>query len=289
MQVCKDFNDYELIDASLGMKYERWGKYYLLRPDPEVLWNNGDLKEKYKGKIDAIYYRSSTGGGHWENLKKIPERWTIKYKDLTFNIREMGFKHTGLFPEQASNWNYMYEKIKKSGRNIKVLNLFAYTGGATCACLKAGAEVVHVDSSRGMNDWAKENVISSKLDTTKVRYLVDDAVKFVKREIRRGHKYDAIIMDPPSYGRGSNGEVWSFSKNILELINLCSELLSDNPLFFQINSYTAGISPEVVKNILETEINTKHKGRVEADEVGIEIKCSNMILPCGIYGRWESD
>ncbi len=289
MQVCKDFNDYELIDASLGMKYERWGKYYLLRPDPEVLWNNGDLKEKYKEKIDAIYYRSSTGGGHWENLKKIPERWTIKYKDLTFNIREMGFKHTGLFPEQASNWNYMYEKIKKSGRNIKVLNLFAYTGGATCACLKAGAEVVHVDSSRGMNDWAKENVISSKLDTTKVRYLVDDAVKFVKREIRRGHKYDAIIMDPPSYGRGSNGEVWSFSKNILELINLCSELLSDNPLFFQINSYTAGISPEVVKNILETEINTKHKGRVEADEVGIEIKCSNMILPCGIYGRWESD
>ncbi len=289
MQVCKDFNDYELIDASLGMKYERWGKFYLLRPDPEVLWNNGDLKEKYKGKIDAIYYRSSTGGGHWENLKNIPERWTIKYKDLTFNIREMGFKHTGLFPEQASNWNYMYEKIKKSGRNIKVLNLFAYTGGATCACLKAGAEVVHVDSSRGMNDWAKENVISSKLDTTKVRYLVDDAVKFVKREIRRGHKYDAIIMDPPSYGRGSNGEVWSFSKNILELINLCSELLSDNPLFFQINSYTAGISPEVVKNILETEINTKHKGRVEADEVGIEIKCSNMILPCGIYGRWESD
>ncbi len=288
MLINKEMDDYELLDASLGMKYERWGKYYLLRPDPEALWDNGDLKEKYEGKIDGIYYRSKTGGGSWTNLKKIPEKWTIKYKDLTFNIKEMGFKHTGIFPEQAANWDFMYGKIKESKRNVKVLNLFAYTGGATCACMKAGAEVVHVDSSRGMVEWAKENVASSKLDTTKIRYIVDDCIKFVKREIRRGHKYDAIIMDPPSYGRGSGGEVWSFSKNILELINLCMELLSDKPLFFQINSYTTGISPVVLENILKLTINKKYTGKITCDEIGLKAKNNDLILPCGIFGRWES-
>lgn len=289
MKTINNMEDYELIDASLGMKYERWGKYFLLRPDPEALWDNGDLKEKYKGKIDAIYYRSNKGGGHWENLKKIPDRWTINHKGLTFNIKEMGFKHTGLFPEQSINWDFMYNKIKNAKRNIKVLNLFAYTGGATVVCLKAGASVVHVDSSKGMNEWAKENVYSSKLQDKSIRYLTDDVIKFVKREIRRGNKYDAIIMDPPSYGRGSNGEVWNFSKDILELVNLCTSLLSDKPLFFQINSYTTGISDTVLKNILLLTVNKKYKGVVSSDEIGIKTKEDGLVLPCGIYGRWEEN
>ena len=287
MLVTNDFKDYEIIDASNGMKYERWGNFYLLRPDPQVIWNNGDLEEKYKGKIDAIYYRSNKGGGHWENKKSIPSSWTINYKDLTFNIKQMGFKHTGLFPEQAVNWNYMMDKIKKSNREIKVLNLFAYTGGATVACLKAGAHVTHVDSSRGMVDWCKENVSSSNCDTTKVRYLVDDVVKFVQREIRRGNKYDAIIMDPPSYGRGSNGEVWDIEKNLDYLIKICSEILSDKPLFFLINSYTTGLSSTVLSNLLK--LNIKNKGIITCGEIGLPIKNGNLILPCGIYGRWEEN
>ncbi len=287
MLVTNEFKDYEIIDASNGMKYERWGKYYLLRPDPQVIWDNGDLEEKYKDKIDAVYYRSSKGGGHWENKRSIPSSWTINYKELTFNIKQMGFKHTGLFPEQAVNWDYMMNKINNSNREIKVLNLFAYTGGATVACLKAGAHVTHVDSSRGMVDWCKENVSSSNCDTTKVRYLVDDVIKFVQREIRRGNKYDAIIMDPPSYGRGSNGEVWDIEKNLNYLIKICSEILSDRPLFFLINSYTTGLSSTVLSNLLK--LNIKHNGTITCGEIGLPIGNGDLILPCGIYGRWEEN
>ena len=289
MLLVNDFLDYEIIDASCGMKYERWGKYYLLRPDPQVIWNNGNLEEKYSGKIDAVYHRSNKGGGYWENLKKIPSSWTVNYKDMTFNIKQMGFKHTGLFPEQASNWNFMIDKIKNSNRSIKVLNLFAYTGGASVACLSAGASVVHVDSSRGMVDWCKENVKSSGLADKSIRYLVDDVVKFVKREIRRENKYDAIIMDPPSYGRGANGEVWDIEKNLDELIKLCVEILSDEPLFFQINSYTTGLSATVLDNLLNLTVNKKYSGHISCGEIGIPITSNNLILPCGIYGRWESN
>jgi len=289
LKLCNDWKDYELIDASKGQKYERWGNVYLLRPDPQAVWDNGDLSDKYSSKIDAIYYRSKSGGGHWENIKNVPGAWTINYKNLTFNIKQMGFKHTGLFPEQAVNWDYMIDKIKRSNRKIKVLNLFAYTGGATIACMSAGAHVTHVDSSRGMIDWCKENVKSSKLPVEDVRYLVDDVVKFVQREIRRGNKYDAIIMDPPSYGRGANGEVWDIEKNLNYLVSLCSEILSDDPLFFLINSYTTGLSSYVLSNILNLTVNKKYSGTITCGEVGIPIKNSNLVLPCGIYGRWEKD
>ena len=283
-----NFKDYELIDASNGEKLERWGKYILLRPDPTVIWDNGNLLEKYKGKIDAIYYRSNKGGGHWENLRKIPSTWTINYKDLTFNIKQMGFKHTGIFPEQAVNWEYMMNKIENAKRHIKVLNLFGYTGAASVACLKAGASVTHVDASKGMVEVCKENVISSGLKDKQVRYLVDDVVKFVKREIRRGNKYDAIVMDPPSYGRGANGEVWDIEKDLANLVNLCLEILSDKPLFFIINSYTTGLSKTSLENLLLTTINKKYKGIVTSSEIGLKITDNSLILPCGIYGRWES-
>ncbi len=289
MLIANDWKDYEIIDASCGQKFERWGNFYLLRPDPQIVWDNGDLLEKYHNKIDAVYYRSNKGGGHWENLKTVPIAWQIGYKDLTFNIKQMGFKHTGLFPEQAVNWNFMINKIKNSGRNIKVLNLFAYTGGASVACLSAGASVTHVDSSRGMIDWCKENVKSSNLDSSKMRYLVDDVVKFVQREIRRGNKYDAIIMDPPSYGRGANGEVWDIEKNLNYLVSICSEILSDEPLFFLINSYTTGLSSTVLSNILQLTVNKKYSGKISCGEVGLPITNSDLILPCGIYGRWESN
>ncbi len=289
MLTIKDFNDYELIDASNGEKYERWGNVYLLRPDPEVIWDNGNLLEKYKGKIDAVYHRSNKGGGSWENLKNVPASWKINYKDLTFNIKQMGFKHTGLFPEQAVNWDFMIEKIKKSNRKIKVLNLFAYTGGATVACLSAGAHVTHVDSSRGMVDWCKENVEVCGYQGENIRYIVDDVIKFVEREIRRGNKYDAIIMDPPSYGRGANGEVWDIEKNLNYLVKICTEVLSDRPLFFLINSYTTGLSSKVLENILKLTVNKKYNGTITCGEVGIPIKENNLVLPCGIYGRWEEN
>ena len=289
MLLLEDFKDYELIDASNGEKYERWGNVYLLRPDPQVIWDNGNLMDKYKGKIDAVYHRSNKGGGSWENLKNVPASWKINYKDLTFNIKQMGFKHTGLFPEQAINWNFMINKIKNSGRKIKVLNLFAYTGGATVACLSAGAHVTHVDSSRGMVDWCKENVGDSGYQGENIRYIVDDVIKFVQREIRRGNKYDAIIMDPPSYGRGANGEVWDIEKNLNYLVSICSEILSDKPLFFLINSYTTGLSPEVLKNLLTIFVDKKYKGTVTCGEVGIPITDNNLVLPCGIYGRWEEN
>mgnify|MGYP003299136686 FL=1 len=289
MLVANEWKDYEIIDASRGQKLERWKDVYLLRPDPQIVWDNGDLLEKYHSMINAVYYRSNKGGGHWENLRSTPGSWNVNYKDLTFNIKQMGFKHTGLFPEQAVNWDIMSNKIKNAGREIRVLNLFAYTGGATVACLKAGAHVTHVDSSRGMIDWCKENVKSSKVDETKVRFLVDDCVKLVKREIRRGNKYDAIIMDPPSYGRGANGEVWDIEKNLNYLIELCMEILSDEPLFFLINSYTTGLSSHVLENILKLTIDKKYNGKITCGEVGLPIKENDLVLPCGIYGRWESN
>ncbi len=287
MLLTEDFKDYELIDASKGMKLERWKDIILLRPDPQIIWDNGDLLEKYKGKIHAVYHRSNKGGGYWENLKKFPPVWTVSYKNLKFNIKQMGFKHTGLFPEQSVNWNFIINKIKNSNRDIKVLNLFAYTGGATLACISAGAHVTHVDSSKGMVDWCKENVSLSNLRVDKVRYIVDDVIKFVKREIRRGSKYDAVIMDPPSYGRGTNKEVWNIEKDLYELVSLCTSILSDNPLFFLINSYTTGLSPYVLSNILKILI--PNKGIVKCGEVGIPITNSDLVLPCGIYGRWESE
>lgn len=284
MKLAGTWKDYEIIDASNGEKLERWKNIYLLRPDPQVIWDNGDLREKYSN-INAIYFRSNKGGGHWENLKRTPDRWLVSYNDLVFNIKQMGFKHTGLFPEQAYNWDLMISKIKSAGRKIKVLNLFAYTGGATVSCLSAGASVVHVDSSRGMIDWAKENVKTSHLEKADVRYLVDDVLKFVKREIRRGNKYDVIIMDPPSYGRGANGEVWDIEKDLFNLVNLCGELLSDNPLFFLVNSYTGGLSKEVLANIFKLTILKKYNGKIETDEIGLPIVANNLVLPCGIYGR----
>ena len=288
MLLCENWKDYELIDCSNGEKLERWGNIYLLRPDPQIIWDNGDLLKKYNN-INAVYHRSNKGGGHWENLKKTPEYWKINYNNLTFNIKQMGFKHTGLFPEQAINWDFMIIKIKNAKRRINVLNLFAYTGGATVACLSCGASVVHVDSSKGMVDWAKENVKSSNLENAPVRYIVDDVVKFVKREIRRGNKYDAIIMDPPSYGRGANNEVWDIEKDLFNLVKLCTELLSNKPLFFIINSYTTGLSQEVFSNILNITVNKKYKGKVYSMEIGIPIKEGNLVLPCGICSRFESN
>lgn len=287
MLISNRWKDYECIDASLGMKYERWGDIFLLRPDPQIIWNNGNLEEKYRGKIDAIYHRSNKGGGSWENLKDVPASWTIRYDNLFFHIKQMGFKHTGLFPEQAVNWDFMVQKIKNAGREIKVLNLFAYTGGATVACLSAGAHVTHVDSSRGMVDWCKENVNSSGYQGDHVRYIVDDVVKFVQREIRRGNHYDAIVMDPPSYGRGANGEVWDIERDLSYLVQISSELLSDDPLFFLINSYTTGFSSVVLQNLLELTVGKRFPGDVSCGEVGLPITNSSMVLPCGIYGRWE--
>ena len=288
MLLADEWKEYELLDCSNGEKLEQWGNIILLRPDPQIIWDNGSLKQKNKS-INAIYHRSNKGGGYWENLKPTPSSWKIKYKELSFLIKQMGFKHTGLFPEQSVNWDFMINKIKKSNRQIKVLNLFAYTGGATVACLYAGASVVHVDSSRGMVDWCKENVKASCLDDKPVRYIVDDVIKFVKREIRRGNKYDAIIMDPPSYGRGSNGEVWDIEKDLFQLVQLCTELLSDNPLFFIINTYTTGLSKEVFNNILKITVGKKYDGKIYSDEIGLKIKESSLVLPCGICSRYESN
>ena len=284
MDVARDWKDYEILDMANGEKLERWKNIVLVRPDPQIIWKNKSFPNKWED-VNARYIRSSTGGGNWDFNKKVPANWQIKYKDLTFNIKPMGFKHTGLFPEQAVNWDWMIDKIKYAGREIKVLNLFAYTGGATVACSYAGASVCHVDSSKGMVTWAKENIASSGLEKNPVRYIIDDVVKFVNREIRRENKYDAIIMDPPSYGRGTNGEVWKFEENIADLVELCTRVLSDKPLFFLINSYTTGISSTVLENILK--LNIKAKGKLSSGELGLPMSDSNLILPCGIYGRWE--
>ncbi len=286
MNVANEWKDYVILDMANGEKLEKWKNITLIRPDPQIIWKDKTFPEKWN-KADARYNRSKTGGGNWNFKRKLPDNWQVRYKELTFNIKPMGFKHTGLFPEQAVNWDWMINKIKNSKRDIKVLNLFAYTGGATVACLYAGASVCHVDSSKGMVAWAKENVISSKLDKKPVRYIVDDVIKFVKREIRRGNKYDAIIMDPPSYGRGTSGEVWQFENNISELVELCTEVLSDNPLFFLINSYTTGISQEVLSNILRLNMK-KYKGKICGGEIGLPMENSDLILPCGIFGRWEN-
>ena len=285
MIVANNWKDYEILDMANGEKLERWGQITLIRPDPQIIWKEKTFPNKWN-KANARYNRSKTGGGSWDYKTKLPESWQIKYKNLTFNIKPMGFKHTGLFPEHAVNWHWMIDKIKSSKREIKVLNLFAYTGGATVACLSAGASVCHVDSSKGMVAWAKENVNSSGLKEAKVRYIVDDVIKFVQREIRRGNKYDAIVMDPPSYGRGTSGEVWQFENNISDLVALCTEVLSDNPLFFLINSYTTGISAEVLANILKINLK-EHKGKISSGEIGLPMKDSELVLPCGIYARWE--
>ena len=287
MKIASNWKDYEILDMANGEKLERWGNVTLVRPDPQIIWKQKSFPNKWK-EVNAVYNRSKTGGGSWNYKKQMPKAWQIKYKNLTFNIKPMGFKHTGLFPEQAVNWDWMINKIeneKKHKKEIKVLNLFAYTGGATVACLSAGASVCHVDSSKGMVSWAKENVISSKLADKKVRYIIDDVVKFVQREIRRGNKYDAIIMDPPSYGRGAKGEVWQFENNIYDLVELCTQVLSDDPLFFLINSYTTGISAKVLENMLRLEI--KKKGTLSSGEIGLPMKNSEIVLPCGIYARWE--
>lgn len=287
MNIANDWKDYKILDMADGQKLEKWGNIILSRPDPQIIWKEKSFPNKWK-EAYATYHRSKTGGGSWEYHKKLPEQWQIKYKELTFNIKPMNFKHTGLFPEQAVNWDWMINKIKNSNREIKVLNLFAYTGGATVACASAGASVCHVDSSKGMVTWAKENIASSGLAEKKVRYIVDDVVKFVNREIRRKNKYDTIIMDPPSYGRGANGEVWQFENNIYDLVELCSNVLSDNPLFFLINSYTTGISSKVLENILNLTINKKYKGKTTSGEIGLPMENSSLVLPCGIYGRWEN-
>ena len=288
MNVANNWKDYKIIDMADGQKLEKWGNIILSRPDPQIVWKDKCFPNKWKN-IDAIYNRSKTGGGSWKYNNKIPDSWVVQYKNLKFNIKTMGFKHTGLFPEQAVNWDWMIDKIQKEKRKIKVLNLFAYTGGATVACLYAGASVCHVDSSKGMVSWAKENVIQSGLEKQSVRYIVDDVVKFVNREIRRGNTYDAIIMDPPSYGRGSNGEVWQFENNIYDLVKLCTKVLSNKPLFFLINSYTTGISSTVLANILNLCISDKYNGSISSGEIGLPMENSNLILPCGIYGRWEEE
>ena len=288
MKFTKDWKDYECISAGNGEKLERWGNIILRRPDPQAMWpieNN-----KLWNNIDAFYHRSDKGGGYWDFKKKLPEFWTVKYKDLTFKVSPTNFKHTGLFPEQAFNWDFSMNKIKNANRPIRVLNLFAYTGGATMAASKAGAvEVVQVDASKGMTEWAKENMKLCGLENNKIRFIVDDCLKFVEREARRGNKYDVIIMDPPSYGRGPNGELWKFEHNLYNLIQSCMKILSDEPLFFLINAYTTGISSTVLLNILKTTMEAKYGGKVEADEIGLPITDNNLVLPCGIYGRWEND
>lgn len=285
MKLVSNFLEYQILDLNKGKKLESWNGIILNRPDPQVIW---DKEENINWKVAAaIYDRSNTGGGKWNIKKSIPSSWIITYQDLKFNLKLMGFKHTGLFPEQAYNWNLIREKIKESGREVKVLNLFAYTGAATIAALKEGASVVHVDSSRGMIDWAKENVKINNLEDKPVRFLVDDVRKFVKREIRRGNKYDIIIMDPPSFGRGAKSEVWNIETDLDDLIKDTSELLSEEPLLFLINSYTTGLSKTVLENILYLRVDSKHKGIISSDELGLPVNNSNLILPCGIYARWE--
>lgn len=284
MLVSNEWKDYELLDMAKGQKLEKWGKYILIRPDPQIVWDK-KTNPKLWEKADAKYIRSNTGGGHWEKYSKIDENWSIKYKNLVFNLKPMGFKHTGLFPEQAVNWDYIISKISqrtKKNQEVKVLNLFAYTGGATVAALSAGASVCHVDSSQGMVNWAKENVSSSGLRERPVRFLVDDVVKFVNREIRRNNKYDMIIMDPPSYGRGKNGEVWSIEKDINNLLCLCSKILSENPISVIINTYTGGLSGTIIENVAKLAFSENNPKKIFHNEIGLRQKNSEFVLPCGI-------
>ena len=293
MWLADQWNDYEVIDCSKGEKLERWGDYLLVRPDPQVIWDT-PKKEKGWRKMNGHYHRSSKGGGEWEFFQ-LPKEWTIQYslpinKKLTFHLKPFSFKHTGLFPEQAANWNWFSQLIADAvskGRQVKVLNLFAYTGGATLAAAAAGASVTHVDASKGMVAWAKENAISSSLKDAPIRWLVDDCVKFVEREIRRGNHYDAIIMDPPSYGRGPKGEIWKIEESVYPLIQLCSQILTDNPLFFLINSYTTGLQPAVLSYMISTVLDTAN-GTVTASEIGLPVSSSGLVLPCGASGRYEA-
>jgi 23S rRNA (cytosine1962-C5)-methyltransferase len=288
MRISNEWKDYECLDAGNGEKLERWGNIVLRRPEPLAMWPI-EMDNAWK-KVDGVYYRFVDGGGHWEFNKKLPDFWTVNYEDLKFKVSPTNFKHTGLFPEQACNWNFMMDKIKNANRPIKVLNLFGYTGGATVACSKAGAElVVHVDAARGMVEWAKENAKLSGIENNYIRFLVDDCLKFVEREIRRGNKYDAIVMDPPSYGRGPSGEVWKLEKNLEELVSRCTLLLSDKPLFFLINAYTTGVSSTVLHNILKLTVGKTYGGVVDAGEIGLPISKNDLVLPCGIYGRWQDE
>ena len=286
MRYTSDWKDYELLDCSSGERLERWGNVTLIRPDPQVIWKTPKKHPAWR-RADAVYHRSSSGGGNWEIKNKIPSFWSIGYGDLNFNVKTMGFKHTGIFPEQAVNWDYTAKLIKNAGRPAKVLNLFAYTGGATVACLKAGAEVVHVDASKGMVQWAKENAVASGVADRKVRWIVDDCVKFVQREIRRGNKYDIIIMDPPSYGRGPGGEIWKLENEVYSFVELCSQVLSDNPIMVLINSYTTGLSPAVMQYILGALIKPKFGGVAESDEIGLPVTQTGMVLPCGASAIWH--
>lgn len=285
MWIADGWKEYQVIDASCGEKLEKWGKYTLVRPDPQVIWDTPKKEPGWK-KRNGHYHRSAKGGGEWEFFD-LPKQWQIHYRELTFNLQPFSFKHTGLFPEQATNWDWFGDKIKKANRPIKVLNLFAYTGGATLAAAKAGASVTHVDASKGMVTWAKENAISSGLGEAPIRWIVDDCVKFVEREIRRGNHYDGIIMDPPSYGRGPKGEIWKIEEKIHMLVKLCVQLLSDKPLFFLINSYTTGLQPAVLAYMMGIEIVPKFGGNVKAEEIGLPVKSNGLVLPCGASGRWE--
>ena len=287
MYCSNNWQDYELLDASDGERLERWGKYILIRPDPQIIWK-GVAKHPAWKKADGIYRRSTNGGGGWVK-QKTPEFWDINYGELKFRLKPMGFKHTGLFPEQAANWDWFSQLIKKAGRPIKVLNLFAYTGGATVAVAKAGAQVVHVDASKGMVAMAKENAALSGLENAPIRYIVDDCKKFVEREIRRGNKYDGIIMDPPSYGRGPGGEVWKLEDSIDEFVGLASQILSDEPLFFLINSYTTGLSPMTMNYILDLKVKARFGGKTESDELGLHVTQSGSFLPCGASSRWTCE
>lgn len=284
MWIADNWRDYQLLDASSGERLERWGDYILVRPDPQVIWDTPREDKRWRQK-NGHYHRSRQGGGQWEFFH-LPKQWSIQYKDLTFHLKPFHFKHTGLFPEQAANWNWFSEKIRNAGRKIKVLNLFAYTGGATLSAAAAGAAVTHVDAAKGMVAWARENAAASGLEKAPIRWLVDDCVKFVEREIRRGNQYDAIIMDPPSYGRGPKGEIWKLEDSIFPFITLCSRLLSRQPLFFLVNSYTTGLAPAVLTYMISTALKDLN-GMVSSQEIGLPVSSSGLILPCGASGRWE--
>ncbi len=285
MRTVENFYDYELIDADNGQRLERWGDIILIRPDPQVMWSQGK-RDKRWNTAHAVYHRSNSGGGYWEKLKSVPDVWSIAFEDLTFRLKPMGFKHTGLFPEQAVNWSLAKKLISGENRQVSVLNLFAYTGGATVACLNAGAKVTHVDASKGMVGWAKENAAASNVSDRPVRWIVDDCMKFVKREIRRGSKYDAIIMDPPSYGRGPNGEVWKLEQQLCELLSDVGKLLSDDPLFFFLNSYTGGMSPTILNYMVKSCVAPKHGSEVFTEEIGLKVTKRDIILPCGNTTIW---
>lgn len=284
MWTAEHWKDYEVIDTSCGEKLERWGKYILLRPDPQVIWDTPKERKEWK-KVNGHYHRSSKGGGEWE-FRNLPQEWTIQYQSLTFRLKPFSFKHTGLFPEQAVNWDWITERIQGAERPVKILNLFAYTGGATLAAARAGASVTHVDASKGMVTWARENAAASGLAAAPIRYLVDDCVKFVEREIRRGNTYDGIIMDPPSYGRGPKGEIWKIEDSIYPLLSQTSKLLEKKALFFLINSYTTGLQPAVLTYLLNEAVVKKHGGKAVSSEIGLPVSANGFILPCGASGRW---